>query len=61
MNFLLSDAEMELDATIIAKECLRDLDANNDGKISKGLKIKDDFYRDLHAQFCGKVAIDKDA
>ena len=39
MNFLLSDAEMELDATIIAKECLRDLDANNDGKISKGLKI----------------------
>ena len=28
---------MELDAQIIAKECLRDLDENNDGKISKGL------------------------
>ena len=33
----LLNAELMLDANTIAKECVKDLDLNNDGKLSKGM------------------------
>lgn len=35
----IKDVELELNASEVAKECIRDLDQNDDGKITKGMCV----------------------